>query len=73
MASFSGPCLCGDPACPSCFPSMQERVGCRSCGWTGRRYDCGGEEMVSGYVVDVCPNCRWPIDDDERRTTEHGV
>lgn len=67
-----GPCLCGDPACGSCFPSGQVRVKCTStcCDWTGKVCDLGytwpdesGDEDPDG-----CPKCGAdvaPVDGDE--------
>ncbi len=54
--SSTEPCLCGDPACARCFPWGQVILHCRDCGWSGRRYDAGSEELSDG-VYDLCPAC----------------
>lgn len=51
-----GPCLCGDPACGNCFPMGQVCMKCSKCAWTGKRYECGIDE-VSERVIDTCPAC----------------
>jgi hypothetical protein len=63
---MTGPCLCGDPACGRCFPQNQVRVHCvdYECGWHGRRYECGAEELSEG-MVDLCPECGCGATEDE--------
>ena len=55
---MTGPCLCGDPACGACFPADQMLMICTQadCDWTGKRHECGSEELSEG-IVDTCPLC----------------
>jgi hypothetical protein len=69
-----GPCLCGDPACGSCFPSGQVAVKCTSCDWRGKQCDLGYEPDDEAsqdeglFDPDGCPECGAdvaPVDGDQ--------
>ena len=62
-AATSGVCLCGDPACGRCFPCGQVDMRC-SCGWAGKRHECGSEEL-SERIVDICPECGHDCEEEE--------
>jgi hypothetical protein len=65
------PCLCGDPACGSCFPSGQNRVRCICegseplCTWKGKLYDAcmWGDGLTEPELQ--CPECGCPCIEDD--------
>ena len=74
------PCLCGDPACGSCFPSGQVRMKCQcrppgdregcECGWRGKLHECDSSDIVdldddTSLVAPQCPLCGCPAVEEE--------
>lgn len=74
-----GPCLCGDPACGSCFPSGQVRMKCEceqplnspACVWRGKLHECENEDD-NDPDFSRCPLCGCPAVEDEEEVKGYG-